>query len=580
MVVSMAKSDKLAHKSISFKIMMMFVVLVTIGMVTSSLLYYKSAASVRKSITEKGLAQAQYFVNSVDSQISVAEEMTFNLMFDRRLSYLIAPNNLLDDYELAHSYRTQQERLKNLKVSSSLISSAKIYLIKMNKVISDETIMDMTPGDYQFMNDYFQNGPRQGLYFHDDNLYLSTSSSILASADKLPDIFFSVSFDLEKIQRHLDDFSIYPDSGSLFYLDHETIIGSNLSKDELMSLSADVKSKLEATTLESQIVVDNEMFQIFKLHSDYLGDFYQYIPYRNLFNRPDENLSILIILLIASLVFAFYFSKYIDRNLHKPLSILVELFREMEAGKLDSKPVKLVSGEREFNYVFTSFYHLRDYMNTLIEEVYVKTNLAQRAEMKQLQAQINPHFLYNSFFSLSRKLKRGDNEGAATLAEHLGKYFRFLARSSSDVVSLSEEVEHARSYAEIQQIRFYDRIKVEFAELPAAVSNRAVPRLILQPIVENAFKYGLENLEENGLLSVKFIELEKGILIEINDNGEDLTPAEVTQLRQALADNQTLEVTGLLNIQRRVQIMFGPASGVAVRQNAAGGLCVELTIIF
>ena len=276
----------------------------------------------------------------------------------------------------------------------------------------------------------------------------------------------------------------------------------------------------------------------------------------------------------------YIFSKYIDRNLHKPLSVLVGLFKDMEDGVLDSDPIVLQSREREFTYVFSSFYQMRHYINTLIEEVYVKTNLVQRAEMKQLQAQINPHFLYNSFFSLSRKLERGDTIAAATLADHLGKYFRFLSRSSNDVVSFNEEIEHARSYAEIQQIRFYDRIQIYFEEIPYSAINRAVPRLIVQPIIENAFKYGLENREENGLLSITYTELENGIIINVNDNGEDLSSTDIEKLNKQLFDNNLTELTGLFNIHRRIQIMFGEESGISVSQNSSGGMCVKLKIFF
>ena len=85
--------------------------------------------------------------------------------------------------------------------------------------------------------------------------------------------------------------------------------------------------------------------------------------------------------------------------------------------------------EDEFSYVYSGFNDMEDRLKHLIDEVYIQTNLAQRAQLKQLQAQINPHFLYNSFFTLSRRIKRQDYENAEEFAKHLGNYFRYLTRS-------------------------------------------------------------------------------------------------------------------------------------------------------
>lgn len=130
---------------------------------------------------------------------------------------------------------------------------------------------------------------------------------------------------------------------------------------------------------------------------------------------------------------------------------------------------------------------MEDRLSRLIEEVYVQKNLTQKAQLKQLQAQINPHFLYNSFFTLSRRIKRQDYDNAEEFARHLGNYFKYLTRDGSDFIALRQEVEHAKSYATIQQARFSSRVRVCFEQLPDSCSGLMVPRLILQPLLENSF---------------------------------------------------------------------------------------------
>ncbi|GJM75129.1 hypothetical protein HMSSN036_73450 [Paenibacillus macerans] len=104
--------------------------------------------------------------------------------------------------------------------------------------------------------------------------------------------------------------------------------------------------------------------------------------------------------------------------------------------------------------------------------------MAQRAELKQLQSQINPHFLYNSFFILNTMAKTGDTERIEQFTTLLGEYFEFVTRNASDLVALEQEIHHARMYAEIQELRFSRRIQVRFDTLPDELRSIPVPRLI------------------------------------------------------------------------------------------------------
>jgi two-component system sensor histidine kinase YesM len=207
--------------------------------------------------------------------------------------------------------------------------------------------------------------------------------------------------------------------------------------------------------------------------------------------------------------------------------------------------------------------------------------MIQKAELKQLQSQINPHFLYNSFFILKRRIKTGDNESAMYFAEKMGNYFRFITRSASDEVPLKQEVEHAGIFAEIQGMRFSNRIKVNFDELPQRYENVIVPRLILQPLIENAFVHGLEDLEENGLLDVRFKE-EAGLLrIIVEDNGQNMPEDYIENINKALETRtDNTEMTGMFNIHRRLRLKFGGESGLKLTRGELGGLKVSVNIVY
>ncbi len=197
--------------------------------------------------------------------------------------------------------------------------------------------------------------------------------------------------------------------------------------------------------------------------------------------------------------------------------------------------------------------------------------------MLQLQSQINPHFLYNSYFMLHRMIKQQDWERAGRFSRYMGEYFRYITRSAQQTLPLSREVEHARIYAEIQGMRFDGRIRVEFGDLPEQLKEMNVPKLILQPILENAFEHGMREKIADGLVRVQFEMEGFGCRIQVEDNGEELTDERLEALRASL-DAPEGEMTALRNIHRRLNIVLPQCGGIHLSRSPLGGLQVTLVI--
>jgi len=205
--------------------------------------------------------------------------------------------------------------------------------------------------------------------------------------------------------------------------------------------------------------------------------------------------------------------------------------------------------------------------------------LANQAELRQLQAQVNPHFLYNSFFILRSRINKRDWIGSETYCGMLGTYFQFLTKNYHDTTTLAYELDHARVYAEIQAVRFRNRISVSIEKLPNNVENINVPKLILQPIIENAFKYGLEEMEKNGLLKVSFqLVDQKGVIIHIDDNGLAYDEEKIAHLQRLFANDEIKEPSGLLNIHKRLELFMGNGSGLGLCKSTLGGLRVSILL--
>lgn len=266
-------------------------------------------------------------------------------------------------------------------------------------------------------------------------------------------------------------------------------------------------------------------------------------------------------------------------QVYTPLyELLIDAFGQMEQGNLKYR-IPLREGS-PFSDVYTSYNHMMERMEAYVERDLKQQILVSRANLKQLQSQINPHFMYNSYYILYRLIKRGDREGSMKLAEYLGQFYRYVTRNAGDEKPLREEVDHVRNYAQIQKIRFQDALDVQIDEPDEEIAQICVPRLILQPLVENAFKYAYdENPDERMRLLVRFeVESPRRFDIIVENSG-DIQPQTLEAIRDRLQSNdEGMETTALVNIHRRLQVYFGGASALRVDRSPLGGLRVCMHI--
>lgn len=293
-----------------------------------------------------------------------------------------------------------------------------------------------------------------------------------------------------------------------------------------------------------------------------------------------QNLTLYFGLFVLIVCFIFLWGCY--HIIHKPIQTLINAIRDINRQNYDVR----IPGKKnsDFSYLYQEFNHMAEQLGTLIEKDYQKQLLLNKAELKQLQAQINPHFLYNSLFLLRNMIYDGLHEEALKMADTLGQYFQYITRNSQDYMPLGREYNHAILYCDIQNLRFEGRIRVETDPLPETCSGILVPKLILQPLLENSFNYGLKDKVEGGLLKVSVSTDASNLTITVEDNGESLSEEKLTEMQQnllALRNKNTLqEITGILNIQRRLNIYFDGSGYLSAGRSPLGGLCVQLILPF
>jgi len=212
-----------------------------------------------------------------------------------------------------------------------------------------------------------------------------------------------------------------------------------------------------------------------------------------------------------------------------------------------------------------------------IDKLYQQELLLKDTELKMLQYQINPHFLYNTFFTMYQMLQASRYENLKLIMFHIGRYFSFITKSD-DFIPISNEMQFCTDYMEIQILRFSNRIKAEIEPLPEEVQNMRIPRLSLQPFLENCFKHGLTNKEQDGLIRLRFVLSNETVKICIEDNGEELTDETLHTIRHALAEHTDSNALGIRNVHKRLQSYFGGKYGITAHRSKLGGLLIEVEL--
>ncbi|MGL5378580.1 sensor histidine kinase, partial [Clostridium sp.] len=269
---------------------------------------------------------------------------------------------------------------------------------------------------------------------------------------------------------------------------------------------------------------------------------------------------------------------YIYNIINKPLKKLVEVMKQIEENNFDLDIN--YSTNDQFEYIFKGFKSMIDALKIYVEKTYEQELELNKSELRQLQSQINPHFLYNCFFNISKMCKIEDSENAMILSQKLAKYYMFITRNGSDSISLEEEYKHTKLYLDIQTIRFGERVNIQIDKIPEELKGIKVPRIILQPLVENCYKYVFEKISGQGELHIQ-IEGNVGryLKISIEDNGNIISNQEIEALNISLTSNEKKkETTGLFNVNKRLRLKFGETSGLNVARGKLGGLKIQLFI--
>lgn len=539
-------------------------------------LYNWGLNAIQREIQNTQSSQVKFYLNNLESDIRRTQDLLYDTLNDEDLNQLAILPESMDNYRKSKAILRIQNRLDALKNSSSLIDDVKAYIPALNKIISaNDALLPMEDTAYK-------ETAERVLNYDEANrqLVMRQSFPLKDTIEQLdPQFVIDITFSMSRIEQNLAQLNYYDDSGIVLYDQAQsyTIESGADSGSMAERLSGIGRPPAADTANPTQVTVDDRRYITVSAGSEFLDvKLVKYVSFRTVFASLTvyswmfwlfSGISLAAILLIGAFTY---------RKIHRPMQKLINSFRKLEQGYFHVEIQHRTNDE--FKYLYQKFNAMTENIRLLIDQVYNQKILAQRSELRQLQAQINPHFLYNSFFILKTMARNEDFERIESFTDHLGEYFRFITRNDTDEVPLADEIEHARAYANIQLMRFYHRVEMSFGDLPQRHASTIVPRLIVQPLIENAFEHGMKRKKQGGLIAIRFEQSEpRRLTIVVEDNGDDGEPEKLARLL-SMNEERTETTTALVNIKRRLEIKFESSPLLNVDRSELGGLRISLHI--
>jgi two-component system sensor histidine kinase YesM len=271
---------------------------------------------------------------------------------------------------------------------------------------------------------------------------------------------------------------------------------------------------------------------------------------------------------------ALLLSMGVAKRISETIVLLAKKAQDLGNGNFSITPVD--TRTTELKMLDDGFNDMVERINELMEKQIQNQKYLHRAELELLQAQINPHFLYNTLDSIAILAESDRNEDVVNMVTSLSVFFRNSLNKGKDIITLRSERDQVASYLVIQQIRYSDILNYEI-DIPDDLLDGLVPKLILQPLVENALYHGTKNKRGVGSIRITGQRTDTGILLKVEDNGAGMTGDQVHALQTGIYEDRHTGL-GLVNVHKRIKLYCGDAYGLSFESTPGVGTVVSVLL--
>lgn len=288
--------------------------------------------------------------------------------------------------------------------------------------------------------------------------------------------------------------------------------------------------------------------------------------------RVQDTVRILTVLLLFVFLTAFFSSFLLSHMVSRPIQGLVKAMKDFET-KAEEFSYQPVHGSSEILALSDSFGHMVVQIQELMEKVRNEEITLRKTELKALQAQINPHFLYNTLDAIGWLCEEERNKDAVEMVNALARLFRISISKGHELIPIEKEVEHARSYLMIQNFRYKNQFVYSF-DIEEECLSYLCNKITLQPIIENAIYHGINRMVDEGRIDIKIFREGEAIVFTVADNGVGMSREQCAGILKREPGDQT--GIGIKNVNDRIKIYFGEEYGITIDSEEDEGTVVSI----
>lgn len=567
------------HVSIFTKIFLMVLLLLIPILILYTYSNQVSMGVVQEEIRKSNLNRLSFFLSQVDTAVNQFAKLSFTLGKEPEAVQFQTVHQSYDLFDSIKVRKTLSEKIKLQSLSNSWVNEITIFSPDLNEFISsnpaakyDLRYFQLNYSDsWGYRKKITDFGPEYYFFRH------SVEPSILFNDIAHANMIIEVAFAARNIQIMLDQFKNGGIEEPIFYHPgYEPIAASGTDKELASALIGQLDLDALGKTGSLAVEWNDKQYVVNYAESDTLHwMLFDYLPLEEVLNPITTSRNLFYICFTLFLFTGVLASYLLYRNVQVPIRELLKAVYQMKRGNFSARVVKRTNSE--FTILFKHFNSMAEQIQVLIEKVLVESIRVRDATVKQLQSQINPHFLYNCLAFIQSMAQLENKQAIIAMTQHLSKYYRYTTRLEVEHTPLRGELDVVAHYLNIHKLQL-PRLDYEMA-IPETLLELQIPKLILQPIVENAIVHGIEQKLGAGIIRIEGQCIVDSLVLTVDDNGGNADERLIAKLNEDIEQpmNES-KGFGIWNVHQRLVQSFGPGSGLVFAASPLGGLRVIITV--
>lgn len=515
---------------------------------------------------------------SIENELMKMEKLSFMIATDSTIQhYLRSIKSGLSDYDNYVVQLTVRERMVNIGALDKYVLSTQLYDVNNNEYAVGANSVTVNQGrlnEYKLLTSVNKGGNSWIAPDTTDNSLIAARE--VRSFEKLNLDYIgtlAIRIDMKKL---FSDFAkgMNSNDAKLIIMKNKQSVYPEASEfpiDRLAELNGDEGYKI----IRSE---GKQYFVTFMASPKMEWTYYTLIPFDEIFQRIEKVKKTILIIFIVLFVSILLITVSFANGITEPIERLNSKMKRVQLGHFEyiEEPNERALAMDEVGQMHRNFRIMVERINELIHENYVKQLTIRDTEFKALQAQINPHFLYNTLESINWTAKLSNQTRISQMVEALGSLLRTSINLKEPLIPLGKELDIISHYVTIQKFRFDERLDFQL-DVPDKVLYCSIPKLSLQPLVENAINYGLEQMIDTCTIKIHSYIKDDLLFVSVEDNGPGMEQQMVVQLLNGEVKTKGSGL-GLKNIEDRIKLLYGETYGLMVESEPNKGTKVTLML--